>query len=631
MASSEVSIIIQAVDKASGTLKKISGELSKTTKESGKGAGSFEALAAKAKLAWTALGVGIGVAAAVGKAMKSLSDGFMNYAFEVKDFGRIIGASAEEASKLIQVADDVRLSTESMTTAMRSAITKGYAPTIEGLGQMSDAYLAIHDPIQRSRYLIETFGRSGLEMAKLMELGGKRIQEMGDSIEGTGLLMTEEGVKAAEAYYRELDRLGDHWTSLKNKMAKPIMGVITVVTKEFNDQAESTQEVNAEIEKYHRYLSLGLVDLDKYSDATENLTKVKQINAEAERLLEERTRRVRAYVEDFTRVEEKAIPITDRYGDSILGAAEAGDVMTNQLIATRQAVNGVANAISAFKDKKLDLSLALDAAVNFKMPDIAGELADWVKGDKWRAGGGGNVEEIYIGIKPKILSLGDAERAALARELGALELAVKVNLGEMNKWEAANQLKDLFGGTAGQATLDIAAALKVDATSDEAVRKYLEGQVYDAKIYPTLDTTQYDSIFKTITADGEPTLKPKVDQAALDAARKQMANPIYVPLIAVAGKIPEKALGGTVERSQPYIVGERGPELFIPGQSGKIIPNNQLPGGSGRGIGGSYVDIGGIYINGGGQSPQAIAQAVIRQLNASMRSARQSGLGYVGS
>jgi len=37
--------------------------------------------------------------------------------------------------------------------------------------------------------------------------------------------------------------------------------------------------------------------------------------------------------------------------------------------------------------------------------------------------------------------------------------------------------------------------------------------------------------------------------------------------------------GGTVMGGTPYLVGERGPELFTPNTSGKITPNNELTGG----------------------------------------------------
>ena len=39
--------------------------------------------------------------------------------------------------------------------------------------------------------------------------------------------------------------------------------------------------------------------------------------------------------------------------------------------------------------------------------------------------------------------------------------------------------------------------------------------------------------------------------------------------------------GGPVMSQQPYMVGERGPEMFVPHGAGRIVPNNQLQGGGG--------------------------------------------------
>ena len=47
----------------------------------------------------------------------------------------------------------------------------------------------------------------------------------------------------------------------------------------------------------------------------------------------------------------------------------------------------------------------------------------------------------------------------------------------------------------------------------------------------------------------------------------------------VPAAVPGKAVGGYVGAQQPYMVGEKGPELFIPGGSGTIIPNKNLGGG----------------------------------------------------
>lgn len=50
------------------------------------------------------------------------------------------------------------------------------------------------------------------------------------------------------------------------------------------------------------------------------------------------------------------------------------------------------------------------------------------------------------------------------------------------------------------------------------------------------------------------------------------------------GMGPFMAKGGPVSANSPYIVGEKGPELFMPGSSGSIVPNNALGGNSGGGV-----------------------------------------------
>lgn len=45
-----------------------------------------------------------------------------------------------------------------------------------------------------------------------------------------------------------------------------------------------------------------------------------------------------------------------------------------------------------------------------------------------------------------------------------------------------------------------------------------------------------------------------------------------------------KAAGGSVFGGSPYVVGENGPELFVPARSGSIVPNNQMSAGGGGGV-----------------------------------------------
>ena len=77
-----------------------------------------------------------------------------------------------------------------------------------------------------------------------------------------------------------------------------------------------------------------------------------------------------------------------------------------------------------------------------------------------------------------------------------------------------------------------------------------------------------------------------------------------------------RANGGSVSSGQPYIVGEKGPELFMPGRSGTIIPNHNLGGGGTTVI--VNVDASGSSVSGdqaqGKQLGMAVSAAVQAEL-----------------
>jgi hypothetical protein len=54
----------------------------------------------------------------------------------------------------------------------------------------------------------------------------------------------------------------------------------------------------------------------------------------------------------------------------------------------------------------------------------------------------------------------------------------------------------------------------------------------------------------------------------------------FLPRGGAGGQAKERqrAAGGPVSGGEPYIVGERGPELFVPNRSGNIVPNNAMGG-----------------------------------------------------
>jgi hypothetical protein len=73
---------------------------------------------------------------------------------------------------------------------------------------------------------------------------------------------------------------------------------------------------------------------------------------------------------------------------------------------------------------------------------------------------------------------------------------------------------------------------------------------------------------------------------------KAMIQKFFTSHLLALFKLPGLASGGPAKAGQPYIVGEKGPELFIPKNSGTVIPNDQtegLAGGQGMGMGGGQI------------------------------------------
>ncbi len=66
-----------------------------------------------------------------------------------------------------------------------------------------------------------------------------------------------------------------------------------------------------------------------------------------------------------------------------------------------------------------------------------------------------------------------------------------------------------------------------------------------------------------------------------DIMRMQIRQAITIPLAQAIGLSAQpRAMGGPVTAGRPYLVGERGPELMIPGRSGTIVPNHAMDGGA---------------------------------------------------
>jgi len=165
----------------------------------------------------------------------------------------------------------------------------------------------------------------------------------------------------------------------------------------------------------------------------------------------------------------------------------------------------------------------------------------------------------------------------------------KTTLGYFDQKQAWNNLTDSIGDLAE------AQALAFGEPSQENQRKYEDAlaDVYDR-------TAAYIEAVGDIPAEKQTQILAALNEgdvfrvvAILDEISKQRVVPIRLGDMDIetrrALNLQGRAAGGPVVGGSPYVVGERGPELFVPSSSGAILP--RVPATIGGGAGSSTTNI----------------------------------------
>ncbi len=283
--------------------------------------------------------------AALGKAFNMTAGETVKYAAQVRSLSRAIGATAEDSSKLIQAADDVFVSFDTLKLGMIAAIRHGLSPTIAGMGELADKYVSIQDPIARTKFLTDNFGRSGAELAPLLALGAEGIRRLGDEAAKTGLVMSGPAVDAALKYEQQMDRLSDAGKGLQYTIGNGIIPVVTSYANLLNNVIATTRDTISATEGWQPplFTLIGVLN---------NLAGNKALATQA------------AYAEILRQKDEDLIPVLQGVGDAARYAAGQLDGQTQSLIELQvqsflaaASVDKVQAAIAALQDKEITVTV----------------------------------------------------------------------------------------------------------------------------------------------------------------------------------------------------------------------------------------------------------------------------------
>ena len=182
------------------------------------------------------------------------------------------------------------------------------------------------------------------------------------------------------------------------------------------------------------------------------------------------------------------------------------------------------------------------------------------------------------------------------------------------------------GGAQGQAMLD-QGLIPYFNEKLEAVKTLSEttaNAMVPAYLQAGIDSAQqtYDGLKKAIGKDGPVynAIQKLMDRLAASMSREATVTVTTinraVSEIVKASPLPARANGGPVASNTAYLVGERGPEVFVPSASGQIVPNIGVSSTVSRG--GAPVQSGGavynITVQAGVGDPRQIGQQVVEYI-----------------
>jgi len=278
----------------------------------------------------------------------------------------------------------------------------------------------------------------------------------------------------------------------------------------------------------------------------------------------------------------------------------AQDAISSYSDAIASSILGQLSFKTAAKDAEgNDVNLSPDAIAKLMLGDIANQS---------KAVGkiAGIALKLPDALTKQILALPSDAAIALADYLSAnpdMTQRLTENyqaLADQTKTLLGDPMANAFATVGGQSAVAlIAGAREAIAAASSEFQAWAANALH---VTITMDTTNVAGTAVTAA------------NSALDAALAAIA-PTQETLAAAGGfmgllnPLAGRASGGSVTGGTPYMVGENGPEVFVPGIDGTIIPNGGMAGGS-AGSGNTYA----ITVNSGVGDPRQIGQDIVQYI-----------------
>ena len=489
----------------------------------------------KLKAAFSDAAVVAGTLVAAGYAVKKGFDAtvgtMVQYADQVRTTSRATQLGAEESSRLIQMTDDLGVSYEGLEKAIKSSSdTTDFS--IAGLMKTSEEYLKITDAQERAKFAQKQYGKAWIEMVGVLEKGPDAIRAASDAIDDN-LILTDEAVKQAREYEINIDNLNDSITGLKIEIGSQLLPVI-------NQLVEAHKVENRAIEQEVELRK----ELARMSGL--NWTQYQHLTSEQKKAYESQAR-LNLSIQSGSSDAEKMMSVNKNLANTLTEVSDAAVITAESMNAINTEYLGTLGQVQSAETSYQDNAKSLLE----ERARLEQERADAISQGWWE--GSEKIKEFDAALIENNLK---ARENATEHELANR----KIILGLLERKLTADGVLD---DRELQWLLDkgVAWGIYSQTVVDETARAIKEANNLVSAIN-AIPTSKSFTMFMNMNSSNAVNVRPGSGRAS----------------------------GGPVSANSMYVVGEEGPELFVPNQSGTIIPNGGGAGsGGGRGAASSIV------------------------------------------
>jgi hypothetical protein len=407
------------------------------------------------------------------------------------------------------------------------------------LREVADAFANTTDQTQKVKLAFKLFDSEGVKMVNMLQQGSGAINAMGNQLESVGGIINNKAIKASEQFN---DRL--------NIMAQAAKGLLTPLV----------ELVNQGLDPFFNKLERLALPLQEQRDLIQS-----QINIlDAERkAAEDVSFTLETYVgkiKVITASKKDTIKVTSK---EITRLGALRDALDTQIAVQDAAAVSARKTAQALKAKTEKVREATQE-IGYQNDVLASQYQMYAEG--------------ITMYEESALKLEESNAQKLESERLRIQEQKQLWLDEFKEYSAfvKNRRKEEDDAAAAKLKLE-----KATAKATIAIVAGMSG-VLKGESQGMFSLYKAAAISMVFINAAEAASKA---YAQLGIFGPAAAAAIYGLAIAQADLIarenfPGKQAGGDVMAGQPYLVGERGPELFTPGQTGSIAPNRN----SGQGV-----------------------------------------------